>query len=100
MMKEEKKENVAPVPVSGKTFFNIFFPEATGKNARYLFLLLLLYIGVAFIGISRHEMWRDELEPWLIGSISSSLSDFFHNMKMGSNPYIWYLTLHFLSKIS
>ncbi len=47
-----------------------------------------------------HEMWRDELEPWLIASSSNTLFDFFHNMKMSSNPYVWYLILHFVSKIS
>lgn len=76
------------------------FPDENYKNAFYLVLILLLYMVIAAFGIAHHEMWRDELEPWLIGSGSETLSDFFRNMKMGSNPYVWYLILHFLSKIT
>lgn len=81
-------------------FFQKIFPQQRGRDALYLFLILLFYSIVAIVGIARHEMWRDELEPWLIASCSESLTDFFKNMKMGSNPYVWYLILHFLSKIS
>ncbi len=84
-----------------KNLFHWFFPEESiRKNATYLFLILVLYSVAVFMGIINHEMWRDELEPWLVGSSSHSLSGFFHNMKMGSNPYIWYLILHFLSRIT
>lgn len=85
-------------PASG--IFQKLFPEENNKNALYLFLILLFYSLAGIIGIAHHEMWRDELEPWLIASCSETLSDFFKNMKMGSNPYLWYLILHFLSKIT
>lgn len=97
----EKKNIARPIPIQQKNFFGRLFPEeSNGKNPPYFFLILVFYSLAAFIGISKHEMWRDELEPWLVGSCSESLSDFFHNMKMGSNPYIWYLILHFISKIT
>ncbi|MBI3501276.1 MAG: hypothetical protein HY063_05725 [Bacteroidetes bacterium] len=97
---KSKGNTPVPIPETKNNFFNKIFPEAGNKNALYLFLILIFYSAIVLLGISRHEMWRDEIEPWLIGSFSQSLSDFFHNMKMGSNPYIWYLILHFLSKIS
>lgn len=76
------------------------FPTYNSKDALWLSVILGCYIVVGFIGLSFHEMWRDELEPWLVGSSSKTLADFFHNMKQGSNPYIWYLILHFISKLS
>ena len=82
------------------TFLNRIFPAEKGNNAFFLFLILVLFTIISSIGIAHHEMWRDELEPWLIASFSNTLSDFFKNMKMGSNPYVWYLILHFLSNIS
>src|ERR1051326_6461344 len=99
-MKEKKNIDITAKPIQRNNVFNKLFPEVGFQNAPYLFLILVFYSLVVFVGISKHEMWRDEIEPWLIGSFSDSLSDFFHNMKMGSNPYIWYLILHFLSKIT
>src|ERR1039458_5695039 len=99
-MKLKEKKNIAIVSEQSKNIFNRLFPKENGKNALYLFLILILYSIIVLVGISQHEMWRDEIEPWLIGSFSNSLSDFFYNMKMGSNPYIWYLILHFVSKVT
>jgi tetratricopeptide (TPR) repeat protein len=86
------------LPTSG--IFQKLFPGESRRNALYLFLILLVYSLAGIVGVVHHEMWRDELEPWLIASCSETLSDFFRNMKMGSNPYLWYLILHFLSKIT
>lgn len=76
------------------------FPQESVGTTLYLFVILLLYSITGIVGMIHHEMWRDEIEPWLIASVSESLLDFFKNMKMGSNPYVWYLILHFLSKIT
>ncbi len=81
-------------------FFTKIFPNEKGANAFILFLVFFLFAFVEGIGMFHHEMWRDELEPWLVASCSDTLSDFFQNMRMGSNPYIWYIILHFLSKVS
>ncbi|TAL59402.1 MAG: tetratricopeptide repeat protein [Bacteroidetes bacterium] len=90
--------SINPEPAPG--IFQRLFPDEKGKNALCLFLALFFYSVAGIIGMAYHEMWRDELEPWLIASESKSLSDFFNNMKMGSNPYVWYLMLHFLSNIT
>lgn len=82
---------------------NIFvriFPEEKGVRPFFLFLTLLFFALSLGVGMVHHEMWRDELESWLIASGSSSLADLFHNMKMGSNPYGWTLLLHFTSLVS
>lgn len=96
----KQKKNIEYPVKEEKSFFKFFFPEQANQTSLYLLLTLLAYSALVFWGVLHHEMWRDETEPWLIGSFSESLSDFFSNMKMGSNPYIWYLILHFASKIT
>lgn len=49
-----------------------------------LVLLLLLW---------RHEMWRDELQAWLLVRDSSSLVDLWHNSRYEGHPLLWHMML-------
>lgn len=84
----------------GTGIFRRMFPGESVGRSLYLFLMLLGYCLVAVLGMSFHEMWRDELELWLVGSCSNTPADVFRNAELGPNPYLWTLLLHFLSKIS
>jgi hypothetical protein len=53
-------------------------------------MLFLLYAGFASF---HHEMWRDEMAPWLISRDSHSLSDLFHNIRYEGHPSLWYLLI-------
>ena len=44
-------------------------------------LLVSVFLALGVIGVLSHEMWRDELEIWLISSESSSLADLFYNLQ-------------------
>ena len=68
------------------------------SNTRYYLLLLLIFIIFAAIGLVYHEMWRDELEAWLISKDSSSISNLLENIKYIGHPPLWYLWLHLISK--
>jgi hypothetical protein len=41
----------------------------------------------------RHEMWRDELQAWLIAKASSSPGDLLHNTRFEGHPVLWYALL-------
>jgi hypothetical protein len=46
---------------------------------------------VALTTILNHEMWRDELEIWLIARDSATLPDLFVNAGAQAHPALWYL---------
>ncbi len=69
------------------------------EDKRFIFGVTIIYFLVATFGLYNHEMWRDELQPWLTAS-SCTLSNFIDNWKVQSDTILWYTTLFLLSKIS
>ena len=66
------------------------------KNCNNLFFLLFVTISYFVIGliiIQHHEMWRDELQAWLIARDSSTLNELFNNLKYEGHPGLWHLVL-------
>lgn len=63
-------------------------------------ILLLLYFLLLLLGINHHEMWRDELEAWLISANSSSIPELLHRVKYECHPPLLYLCLFVLGKFS
>lgn len=57
-----------------------------------------LVIGV--VGIVHHEMWRDEVQAWLIAKDCPDLSTVLQIIKYEGHPALWYIMLHFLSKLT
>src|SRR5581483_782628 len=59
-------------------------------------LELALVVGFALVvgaAMFRHEMWRDELQAWLIAKASSTPSDLLHNTRFEGHPILWYAVL-------
>jgi len=44
-------------------------------------------------GLSRHAMWRDELNAWLVATDSTSWRDLLANVRYEGHPLLWYLSL-------
>lgn len=67
-----------------------------------LFALLALSLFLIYAGFStyHHEMWRDEMGPWLIGRDSRSILDIFHNIRYDGHPSLWYLLVWPLTKFT
>ena len=63
-------------------------------------ILFVLYSVLLFFGILNHEMWRDELEAWLVSINSSSLSDLLYNIKYEAHPPLWYIFLYTTGKFT
>jgi len=75
------------------------------KNIRvnttvFNYLVLLVFVAVSSVGTFHHEMWRDELEAWLIAKDSFSIPDLLENLKYTGHPALWYLCLYFMAKIT
>jgi hypothetical protein len=43
--------------------------------------------------ILRHEMWRDELQAWLIAQASDTPRELLHNTRYEGHPILWYALL-------
>jgi len=61
---------------------------------------LLFYGLVATANILTHEMWRDELQHWLIARDSHSLVELFHNLRYDGHPPLWYFMLYAVSRVT
>lgn len=58
---------------------------------RWTSAVLLLFVLLAAVGVLRHEMWRDELEIWLVARDSGSPFELFRNIATEGHPILWYL---------
>ena len=47
-----------------------------------------------------HEMWRDELQAWLLARDTVSLRDLFHQLRYEGHPALWYLVLRPITALS
>jgi hypothetical protein len=50
--------------------------------------------------LSNHEMWRDEIQAWLLARDSHSVPSLFANLKYEGHPGLWYLLLMPLTRVS
>jgi len=50
--------------------------------------------------LSNHEMWRDEIQAWLLARDSNSVPSLFANLKYEGHPGLWHLLLLPLTRVS
>lgn len=74
------------IPIVTKDFYAI--------GVTFLFLLVGGY------GAIHHEMWRDEVQAWLLARDSTSIINLFANMKYEGHPAFWHLCLMPLTRIN
>ncbi|WP_414544267.1 hypothetical protein [Nostoc sp. CCY0012] len=67
-------------------------------NVSWLIIIAFSILGL--IGILSHDMWRDELNPWLIVRDSESFGDLIANIKYEGHPLLWYFCLALLRRIA
>jgi hypothetical protein len=67
---------------------------------RFVWFVLAAYIVLATANIVTHEMWRDELNPWMIAKDSHSLRELFHNLRYDGHPPLWYLMLYAMTRVT
>src|SRR5215467_1534469 len=64
------------------------------------FLVFVFSLSLGYVTLLHHEMWRDELQAWLIAIGSTSVGDLFQNIQYERHPALWYLNLYLLSRLS
>ncbi len=63
-------------------------------------LVVGLFLALGLVGVLNHEMWRDELEIWLIARDSPSLGDLVRNLRTEGHPALWYLLNFALTRVT
>jgi len=61
---------------------------------------IFVFAILGLIGILHHEMWRDEMQAWLLAKDSPSLGALYQNTVYEGHPLLWHLCLYGLAKIS
>jgi len=82
-----------------KKFINSSFFNFLG-NYYVEISIFILFAILGFIGIAKHEMWRDELQAWMIARDSVNLADLFRNIQYEGHPALWHLTLFFITRFT
>jgi hypothetical protein len=59
-----------------------------------------IYAAALGAVVSRHEMWRDEVQAWLFARDSSSPLALLHNMRYEGHPPLWHLLLWPIAQFS
>lgn len=67
---------------------------------RYAIFLTAAFLVICGFAITQHEMWRDEIQAWLLARDSASLSDLFRNLKYDGHQGLWHLILMPLARIT
>lgn len=70
------------------------------NDAAFPILLVLVFLSLGVLGVVNHEMWRDELQAWLIARDSSSIRNLFENFRYEGHPGLWYIILYLLSRFT
>ena len=70
------------------------------SNGTYPAALTVIFLSVGGLLAAHHEMWRDEIQAWLLARDSTSVIDLFRNLKYEGHPGLWHLCLMPLSRIT
>jgi len=66
-------------------------PTALQENLPLIITGIFFLLSV--ICIQNHEMWRDELQAWMVARDAHSLPQLFQNVKYEGHPALWHLFL-------
>lgn len=68
---------------------NLLPNETESFSRRALFLVLGVWLVFVLFAFSRHEMWRDEVEPWAF-CLQHNFSDILSVPTLTGHPPLWY----------
>lgn len=64
-----------------------------GKTLHFALALTFTYFLVGLFAAFHHEMWRDEIQAWLLARDSTGVFDLLRHMKYEGHPALWHLLL-------
>jgi len=74
--------------------------EVSAPSGLETALVVAAFLALGVVGLANHEMWRDELEIWLIARDSGSVGQLLQNMGTQGHPAIWYLLNFLLTRLT
>ncbi len=63
-------------------------------------LLMLPFFGVYCFALVRHQVWRDEINPWAIACGSGSVRELLGRVHYEAHPALWYVILYAASRLT
>jgi len=79
---------------------NLFRKPVFSKVNLPVIIIFLLYCIFSVIGMLHHEMWRDELQAWMVARDADSFFDLLRNLKYEGNPALWHILLFVLARFT
>ena len=70
------------------------------NDTHYALGLVTLFLAVSGFVAMHHEMWRDEIQAWLLARDSASIFQLFAHLKYEGHPGLWHLCLMPLTRIT
>jgi hypothetical protein len=67
---------------------------------RFALVVTAVFGAAALFALTQHEMWRDEVQAWLIARDSATPLDVLRNLKYDGHPALWHLSLWLLKLIA
>lgn len=75
-------------------------PRLLSKDNFFAITVTAVFLIVGSFAALHHEMWRDEIQAWLLARDSTSVLELLANMKYEGHPALWHLCLMPLSRIT
>ncbi|MBF0321264.1 MAG: hypothetical protein HQL01_15855, partial [Nitrospirae bacterium] len=72
----------------------------SGGSNMFLYGFVLSFMALGIFNIMHHEMWRDELEAWMMARDASTIAELFNNIRYQGHPALWFLSLYALARIT
>lgn len=73
---------------------------AEPREGAFVFWLTVAFFAVCAFTTLHHQMWRDELQAWMLARDSASLPALFRELKYEGHPGLWYVLLFFLTRFT
>ncbi len=70
------------------------------RETAFALILTLIFLAAAGFVLSRHEIWRDEAQAWLLAKDSRSLDDLALRIKFDGHQALWYWGLFAISRFT
>lgn len=74
--------------------------ETGACPGKFPLVLSLAFFALVLAGLVRHEMWRDELQAWLIARDSVSVPNLLFNLRYEAHPPLWHFLLFLISRVT
>ena len=92
-MEEGDRTEIAPATQSLKDLLAPITKQWRKVSFLMPWILTLIFTGGIAAVTAHHEMWRDEIQAWLLARDSLSPLELLHNIRYEGHPGLWHLIL-------